>query len=145
MAPQPRPARLLKSYSMPVDAAEFAGGCAHSFFERHFLAQVFFNQVRNDLGVCLGDEAVVFLPQSLFELQIVFDDAVMNDDDAAGTIAMRVSVLFGGTTVRGPTRVADTVGAVDGTEPDRFFEVAQFAFGATNLEVVVFVDDRNTG
>src|SRR6185369_14699917 len=57
---------------------------------------------------------------------------------------MRVRVFFGGTAVRGPTRVADAVGAVEWTEPDRLFEIAQFSFGATNLEVVIFIDDGDT-
>jgi hypothetical protein len=69
----------------------------------------------------------------------------VNDNDTAGAIAMWVRVLFRGTPVRSPTRVADAVSAVERAETDRLFEVAKFAFGATNLEVVVFVDDRNTG
>ena len=58
---------------------------------------------------------------------------------------MRVRVLFSRTTVRGPTCVADAVGAVERAETNRLFEVAQFSFGATDLEFVTFVDDRDTG
>src|SRR5690349_19608163 len=64
----------------------------------------------------------------------------MDHDDAAGAIAMRMRVLFGRTAVSGPTRVADAVRAVEWTEPNRLFEIAQFAFGATDLEIVLFVD-----
>ena len=39
------------------------------------------------------------LTQALFELEIVFDDAVVDDDDASGAIAMRMRVLFGWTSV----------------------------------------------
>src|SRR5215211_5777598 len=58
---------------------------------------------------------------------------------------MRMSVLFSGTAVCGPTRVADAVSAVEWTQADGLFEVAQFSFSATDLEVVLFIDDRNTG
>ena len=58
-------------------------------------------------------------------------------------IAMRVGVLFRRASMRGPTRVANAVSAVDRAEPNRFFEIAQFAFGATDLEFVTFVDDRD--
>ena len=51
---------------------------------------------------------------SLLELQVVLDDAVVHDDDAAGAVAMRMRILFGGAAVRGPAGVADAVGAVDG-------------------------------
>ncbi len=85
------------------------------------------------------------MTQTLFQLQIIFDDAVVNDDDAAGAIAMRVRVLFGRATVRRPTRVADAVIAVERAEPDRLFEIAQFAFGAADLEIVAFVDDGDAG
>ena len=50
----------------------------------------------------------------VFEGQIVLDDAVVDDDDVAGAVAVRVGVLFGGTAVRGPARVADAVFAVGG-------------------------------
>ena len=36
----------------------------------------------------------------------------------------------------GPARVADAVGAVDWLQPDGFFEVAQLAFGAADLQPV---------
>ena len=101
------------------DAAQLSDGGAHSLFERDVLFEVFLDQVGHDLGVGFGDEVVIALAQSLFELKIVFDDAVVNDDDAAGAVAMRMRVLFGRTAVCGPTRVADAVSAVEWTQPDR--------------------------
>jgi hypothetical protein len=41
--------------------------------------------------------------------------------------------------------VADAVRAVERAQANDLFEVAQFAFGATDLEIVLFVDDRDTG
>ena len=65
----------------------------------------------------------------------------MNNDHAAGAVAMRMRVFFGGTAVRGPARMADAIGAVERTQPNRFFEVAQLAFSAADLEFVILVDD----
>src|ERR1051325_5334682 len=56
---------------------------------------------------------------------------------------MRVCVLFGGAPVCGPTRVTDAVSAVKRTQADGLFEIAQFSFGAPDLEFVTFVDDRD--
>src|SRR5712691_5559224 len=56
---------------------------------------------------------------------------------------MRVRVLFRRAAVRGPTRVTDAVSTVEGLQPQRFFEVAQLAFGAADLQLVVFVNDGN--
>src|SRR5690349_20059308 len=67
----------------------------------------------------------------------------MDHNHAAGTVAMWMRVLYGRTAVSGPTRVADAVRAVERTEPNRLFEIAQFAFGATNLEIVLFIDDSD--
>src|SRR5690242_21105218 len=106
---------------------------------------MFLDQVRDDLSVGFSDEVMIGLAEPFFELQIVFDDAVVNNDDAAGAIAMWMRVFFSGTAVRGPARVADAVSAVERTQANDLFEVAQFSFGATDFEVVFFVDDRDTG
>ena len=59
--------------------------------------------------------------------EVVFDDAVVHDDDVALAIAVRVGVLFGGAAVGGPAGVADAEGAIDRIHPDGLFEIAQFA------------------
>src|SRR5262249_54271973 len=48
-------------------------------------------------------------------------------------------------TVCGPTGVSDAVGAIEGTEADCFFKVAQFSFGATYFQVVILIDNRDPG
>src|SRR5262244_3141345 len=106
---------------------------------------MFLDQVRDDLRVGFSDEVMVGFAETFLELKIVFDDAVVNDDDAAGAVAMWMCVLFGGPAVCGPACVADAVSAVERAQANNFFEVAQFSFGATDFEVVVFVDDRDTG
>ena len=83
--------------------------------------------MRDDFGIGLGLEFVPFLLQLLLEDEIVLDDAVVNHDDVAFAIAMRMRVLLGGTAVRRPARVPDAVGAVERAVADRLFQVAQFA------------------
>jgi hypothetical protein len=65
--------------------------------------------VRDDLRVRLGDEAVALLLQLALQVQVVLDDAVVDDDNLAGAVPMRMGVLFGGTPVRRPTGVAYAV------------------------------------
>ena len=68
----------------------------------------------DDLGVGFGDEGVPGGGQLFFEREIVFDDAVVDDDEGFGAVAVGVRVLFGGAAVGGPAGVADAEGAVDG-------------------------------
>ena len=63
--------------------------------------------VSDDELVALGDELVL-------EGEVVFDDAVVDDDEGAGAVAVGVGVFFGGAAVGGPAGVADAEGAVDG-------------------------------
>ena len=46
-------------------------------------------RVGDDLGVGFSDEDVALGGQFPFELEVVFDDAVVDDDDAAGAVAVR--------------------------------------------------------
>ena len=95
-----------------VDAAQPLDGLAHGVFERAAV-HVFLDQVRDDFGIRLGDELVAFLFQFVLQLDVVFDDAVVHDDDLARAVAVRMGVFFGGAPVRGPARVAEAVDAVD--------------------------------
>ena len=73
-----------------------------------------FDDVGDDLGVGLGDEVVAGGDELALEGEVVFDDAVVDDDEGAGAVAVGVGVLFGGAAVGGPAGVADAEGAVDG-------------------------------
>ena len=81
----------------------------------------------------------------LFRLTIVLDDAVVDDDDLAGAVAMRVGVFFGGTAVGGPAGVADAIGAVERLQADDLFQVAQLAFGAAHLQALAVAGHRDAG
>ena len=115
---------------------------AHRVFERNGLAGSFsvfldlLDQVRDDLGVGFGDELVALRGQLALQLEIVFDDAVVDDDDAAGAVAVGMGVLFGWAAVRGPARVADAEGAVERMVAQDVFEISQLAGGAPKLERV---------
>ncbi len=93
-----------------------------------------FDEVGDDLGVGFGDELVALGDEGALEGEVVFDDAVVDDDEGAGAVAVGMGVLFGGAAVRGPAGVADAEGAVDGRFGDDVFEVAEFAGGAAQGE-----------
>ena len=56
---------------------------------------------------------VPFFLQLLLQLEVVLDDAVVDDDDPAGAVAVRMRVLLGRPAVRRPARVADAVVALE--------------------------------
>jgi hypothetical protein len=93
--------------------------------------------MRNDLGIGLGNELMIQLSQALLQLQVVFDDAVVNDYDPAGAVPVWMSILFSGAAVRGPASVTYTVGPIQRAESDGLFQIAQLAFSAANLKVVI--------
>ena len=112
---------------------------ANRFFQIALV--VLLHQVRDHFGVGLGDELVAFELELVLELQIILDDAVVHHHDVAGAIAMRMRVLFGGTPVRGPARVADAIGPVHRIHADGVFQIAQLARRAANREMIVAVQD----
>src|SRR5580765_4176470 len=98
--------------------------------------------MRDDLGVRFGDECVALLLQLSLQRQVVLDDAVVDDDDAARAVAMRMRVLFGRPTVRRPSRVAEAVGAVDGIPGQDVLEPGELPRAAADVDLPV-VDDRD--
>jgi hypothetical protein len=81
--------------------------------------------VRDDLGVRLGLEIVPLALELVLQLEIVLDDAVMDDDDTARAVTMRVGILFGGPSVCGPPGVPYTVEPINWFALDRAFEVGE--------------------
>ena len=91
----------------------------------------------DDFGVGFGDEVVALGGELLLEGEVILDDAVVDDDEGAGAVAVGVRVFFGGAAVGGPAGVADAEGAGEGVVGDEGFEVAELAGGAAKLELAV--------
>ena len=96
--------------------------------------QLVFDEVGDDLGVGLGDELVALGDEGALEGEVVFDDAVVDNDEGATSVAVGMSVFFGRPAVGGPAGVADAERAVDGRVGDDGFEVAELAWGAAEFE-----------
>ena len=99
--------------------------------------------MRYNFRVRFGDEAMVAFAQAVFQLQVVFDDAVVDNDYATRAVAVWVRILFRRTPMRSPARVAYAVSAVQWIQPYRFLEIAKLSFGSTNLKVVLFINHRD--
>ena len=69
------------------------------------------HQMHGDLGVGVAGKLHAGLLQLVAQGGEVLDDAVVNDGDLAGGIAMRVCIAVGGATVGGPASVAQAGGA----------------------------------
>src|SRR5215470_1963384 len=65
--------------------------------------------MRNDFCIRSRPEDVTFCNQPLFQFEIIFDDAIVNDDEPARAIAMRVSIFFSWPAVCRPASVADSI------------------------------------
>ena len=119
---------------------EHAGQLAHRVAHRvlQIPVVIFLDQMRDHLGVGLGDEGVAFGDQLALQRQIIFDDAVVHHHDVAVAIAMRMRVFLGGAAVRRPARVADAVEALHRIQLQHFFQVAQLAGGAPHRQAAVF-------
>jgi len=70
---------------------------------------------------------VPFALQLVLQLEVVLDDAVVDDDDLAGAIAVRVGVLLRRPAVRRPAGVADAELAGDRLGADGVLEARELA------------------
>ncbi len=100
-----------------------------------------FHQVGDDLSIRFSDELVAFLFELALQLDVIFHNAVMDNHDLAGAVAVRMRVLFGRAPVRGPARVSDAVRAFNRRLPDGLLEVVQFARSAADFHLAVRSDD----
>ena len=92
-----------------------------------------FDEVSNDLGVRFGDKLVALRGQFALQLEIVFDNAVVDHDDASRAVAMGMRILFRGTAMRRPAGVTDAEGALQRVLVENLFKVGQLAGRATDL------------
>ena len=92
------------------------------------------NQVGNDLGVGFGDELVPLGGELAFQLQVILNNAVVHHHNASGAVAVRMRILLGGPSVRGPARVPDAVSAVQRFGAERVFQILQLARRPADLQ-----------
>ena len=92
--------------------------------------------MRDDFGVGFGDKLVALRGELALQVEIIFDNAVVNYDDAAGAVAVRMRVLFSGPAVRGPARVADAERAVERMLAKNLFQIRELARRAPQVEFV---------
>jgi hypothetical protein len=125
------------------DAAQLLYGLADGVFE--ITLEIFLDEVRDDLGIGLSFENVPFILQLFLQGQVIFDNAVVDDDDVAGAVAVGVGVFFGWAAVGRPTGVSDAVAAVYRVNLEDIFEIPQFSGGAADAERLVIAIDGDTG
>ena len=95
-----------------------------------------FNQMRQDFSIGGSAEAMALSTEPASQFPVVFDYAVMYDDEIARTIAVRMRILLACCAVRRPTRVSYcTHRSVhrDGTRLKLFLEAANTADRAHNM------------
>src|SRR5690349_3176960 len=81
--------------------------------------------------------------QSLFDLEIVFEDSVVDDHEAAATVRVRVRVVFGRAPMRRPPGVADADRAGHRLVAERRLERLDPADRAPNLKPAT-IENRDT-
>ncbi len=95
------------------------------------------DEVRDNLGVSFSDEAMAFLLELALQIEIVLDDAVVDDDDLAGAVAVWMCVFFRRASVRRPACVPDAVIAVERVDRERIFEARKLAGATPQLDRAV--------
>jgi hypothetical protein len=101
--------------------------------------------VGDDFGVGLGDETVTAPDEIGLEGEVVFNDAVVDDDEGAGAVAVGVRILFCRPAMGGPAGVADAEAALDGAGGDDGLKVAQLAGGAAQLQAARAAGNGDAG
>ena len=79
--------------------------------------------------VGLGLELVARFQQPFFQQQVVFNNAIVDQEELAAAIRVRVSIHHAGLAVRGPARVGDSRHALGSGVPHLAFEFGDLADG----------------
>ena len=118
-----------------VGAGELADGRAHRGEE--VSRERGFDLVGEHLGVGLAREAVAGGGERRLALREVLEDAVVDDDDLAAAVRLRVRVGLGRPPVRRPARVPDSGAARRGAAGELLDEVAELSGRPVDREVAV--------
>ena len=100
-------------------------GLADRVLKRKLLVEIRLHQVRYALRVRFGGEDVAPGEELLPELQVVLDDPVVDDDDAAPAVHVRVCVEVGGASVGRPPGVSHAGGPFGQAVADNSLELGE--------------------
>jgi hypothetical protein len=99
--------------------------------------------MRDQFGIGFRLELVAAIQQRAAQLNVVFDDPIMDDGDR--TSLMRVSVFLGRTPMRGPSRMADAGMALDWRIEQTAAQIPQLAYGTADFQLIRRRKDRDSG
>ena len=119
-----RPRFLLAEDGDRIGAANLGKRQAHGFFEIAGALDMVLDQVGDDFRIGLRTESMPGFPQALLEGEIVLDDAVVHNDDAAGIVRMRVRLRW--PAVGCPAGMADAAAPLHRPLLQRLFQIDSF-------------------
>ena len=122
-------------------AAQLADHRAHRLDQRNFFAQPLFDQMGDQLGVGFGFELVTASDEHLTQLDVVFDNPVVDHGDRTGLMRMRVG--FRRAAVRRPSRMAHPDMAVERVFIEQLAQIVELADRAADLEPRAAGQSRN--
>src|SRR5438105_14980915 len=100
--------------------------------------------MRNDFRVGFRGEFMALFYKLALQGEIILDDAVMRDDDAAFAVAMRMGILLGRTPMSSPTRMAKTELSRYRLLLKQILQIFEFAGTPPDLKLLVF-NNRDSG
>src|SRR5262245_7368955 len=92
------------------------------------------------LGIGLSLEMVVCGLQVTLEREVVLNDAVVNHHNAARAVAMWMRILLGRAPMCCPSRVPQTILALNRLQTKGLLEVTKLSLGPANLHLPMVVD-----
>ncbi len=121
---------------------DFAQRAAHGFEKIHAAFDFLRNQMGDDLAIRFGAEVGTALGELLFQFEVIFNDAVVDDDDIAS--AMRMGIGLRRPTMSCPTRVANADGTRHGLALEQSRQITELALAALNHHLAI-VEYRDAG
>src|SRR5947208_1687937 len=88
---------------------------------------------------------MTFFDQFLFQAKVVLYNPVVHHDNFPGAVTVGMRIFLGRTPVRGPAGMPDAVASVERFLSDSFFQIAQLALSAAQLEAISVSGHRNSG
>src|SRR5262245_15266252 len=96
----------------------------------------------HDLGVGLGGKVVSHTHELGFQLEVVFEDAIVNDGYPSGAVTVRVGVVISRPPMGRPPRMAQTDGALHGLGLHKSLQAIHSTRAPTNFEAGCCLDDQ---